>query len=603
MSHIRQFWLLRSRVVLVIATAYALAAQGCITTQSGEHHDSDATLHLDGLAQQPNQDIGFYLLDRRNAEPGGAPPRQREIHDSGQFLKRYVRARSDAQPTSRRSGIYRWQVDVPTSALLGDWAVQVSETRAPGLATSLGRIELAAYPIRLAPGTADLLPAEEIVGARLWVTDAPAGADFDTFVAFDNDGVGLGPSPPAVRIATFLTTRAVLDVMFEVWTYEVGGAPVYGVMCQPTARAPDEPLRTLIWNHGGIRTDQEAAAATALGADTSAGVGLGFADLQFCENTARSGWRVAMSAYRYQGISRLKCDPTASDPTEPCRITSYSCGPAATLPPGFDLPLPGGAGSLRESEFCLSETADVMRWTQIVRGMPGVDPNAILMMGGSHGACVTLCAVEQGVQVKAAVALAPPPDFERAALAQAATLPVASQPAFYANGWPHLLGGRPDEVPEAYHARSPLRMAVDLQRRPDFPLLLAAEVDDPIVGAWGSCDLAKAVGMSAYFYGLDMMTLRYELQPFPSPSELGDCAEHSLPWSVSEPTWMRGGPTLLLYQQPAGGGLCGLRHAYAAGFDLTTFGVMGSVMAGTMDTEVAKFILHWFPSPPPAAVP
>jgi len=206
--------------------------------------------------------------------------------------------------------------------------------------------------------------------------------------------------------------------------------------------------------------------------------------------------------------------------------------------------------------------------------------------------------------VKAAIALAPPPDFERAALAHAATLPAASRPAFYANGWPHLLGGRPDEVPEAYHARSPLRMAVDLQRRPDFPLLVAAEVDDPLVGAWGSCDLAQVVGMPAHFYGLDLTTIppSYVLRPTPSAAALGDCAEHPLPWSVSDPTWTRGGPTFLLYEQPLGGGLCGLRHGYAASFDLTTFAnTMDDIMAGVMDTEVGKFIVRWFPSPALAA--
>jgi len=234
------------------------------------------------------------------------------------------------------------------------------------------------------------------LGARFVVLDAPAGPEFDTFIALDNDGVGLGPSPPAELITTFPSAFVDGGVMFEVWTYQVGGAPVYGVMCQPRARAPDEPLRTLFWNHGGIRTDQEAAAAAALGADTSAGVGLGVADLELCENMAKLGWRVAMSAYRYQGVSRLNCTPTPS-PTDRCRPIAYSCSPKATLPAGFDLPLPGGPFSLRESEFCLSETADVMRWTEIVRGMPGVDPNSILMMGGSHGACVTLRAVEQGV--------------------------------------------------------------------------------------------------------------------------------------------------------------------------------------------------------------
>jgi len=316
-----------------------------------------------------------------------------------------VRARSDAQPTSRRSGVYRWQVDVPKSVLLGDWAAQVSEMRAPGLATSLGRVELSAYPIRVTPGTENLLPAEAILGARFVVLDAPAGPEFDTFIALDNDGVGLGPSPPAELITTFPSAFVDGGVMFEVWTYQVGGAPVYGVMCQPRARAPDEPLRTLIWNHRGIRTDQEAAAAAALGADTSAGVGLGVADLELCENMAKLGWRVAMSAYRYQGVSRLNCTPTPS-PTDRCRPIAYSCSPKATLPAGFDLPLPGGPFSLRESEFCLSETADVMRWTEIVRGMPGVDPNSILMMGGSHGACVTLgrtgCAGEGRDRARAA---------------------------------------------------------------------------------------------------------------------------------------------------------------------------------------------------------
>jgi len=80
-----------------------------------------------------------------------------------------------------------------------------------------------------------------------------------------------------------------------------------------------------------------------------------------------------MSAYRYLGVTVVG---------------------SPSLPPGLnDLAIPAELG--RPSEFCLGEVTDVLRWTEIVRARGDTDDDAILMLGGSHGGCVTLRAVER----------------------------------------------------------------------------------------------------------------------------------------------------------------------------------------------------------------
>jgi len=256
-------------------------------------------------------------------------------------------------------------------------------------------------------------------------------------------------------------------IEYEYGSYDVPGVehPVYGVMCHPID-AGTAPLRTVIWNHGGLRTPTDTT-----------NIGLTSADLDWCHDMAARHWRVAMSTYRYLGVTN---DGSLSIPSE--LIAS----------------IPSALG--RPSEFCLGEVTDVLRWTEIVRARSDTNDNEMLMIGGSHGGCVTLRAVEQGARVKAAIALAGPADFV----------------AWYDDGvarfgaaaidqWaPHFGGGGSILAPrDALTARSAVRMAVDIERRNDVKVMLVASFGDIFVPPKTVCQLAGLLGTANYFVNSD----------------------------------------------------------------------------------------------------
>ncbi len=465
----------RSMAGLVLLAAAGLLA-GCITTSSGDSRQSGAVT-LSGVTTAPNQEIVFRYVQRLETVPApGAEPAESEIQVPilcpNQACVQWVPLRTVSSSQPRRTpggrplGVYDWSVTIPDIArtvgspalsfAASAWARQ--DPTARGLSTSVGRIEIAARPI-----------VDGTVGPRLRTSVDGVNFEGDTFVAFDNDGVGPTAASPPAWTPDFEQPIAGLGITIQVGTYlvdavTVGGVPdpVRAVMCHPTDRGSD-PLRTVILNHGGLD------------------VGIENADLTFCIQMAQRGWRVAMSAYRGGRIQR-----NATDVTDP----------VFQLPDFVDQP-PTASASL--SEFCLGEVTDVLRWTEVVRARTDTLDDQILMIGGSHGACVTLRAVEQGAQVRAAVALAPPVEMR---IPYDLGVMTAMDPAAFIAFWaPRYGGGALGAPPGSLEARSPARMAVDLARRHDVHVLIASTIGDTDAPPAQGCLMGRLVSSTNFFLG------------------------------------------------------------------------------------------------------
>lgn len=465
---------------LWVGTALALAT-GCVQTPSGATSQSGAIIELSGVTTSSDQIIGFYFIDRRLADPTATPPdvpTENRIfvpnfQCGGQqcFEWQPLEVHSSLEPRRTRSGrslgVYDWSVSIPPVArysfdppltLAADaWSPQDPSARA--VVHGPGRVEIAAYVMEAGVPT-----------TRLRTHTDGLVLNGDTYVAHDDDGVSLVATPPSGWHGTRLPSGlAGVDVEFG--TYDVPGVPdpVQAVMCHPVA-AGDARIRTLILNHGGAN----------LGHTPDPFVRP--EDLEFCMRMAARGWRVAMSAYRGFGVTRdalFPAGPRLADAL-PVEIESE---PA----PGLEL-----------SEFCTGEVLDVLRWTELVRARSDTLTSRVLMMGGSHGGCVTLRAVEQGADVHAAIALAPITDFRflyARGLHQHPTTWAASAAPFY--------GGPPAGPPSvgALESRSPVRFTTDLLRRDDVPLLVGAALGDSVVPPQHACELATVLGTENHFLG------------------------------------------------------------------------------------------------------
>jgi len=166
---------------LALVVTVALTVSGCIAEESGQTHQNDATLHLSGRTQTPSQLVGFYLLDRRNTEPGERPA-------PGTIILAGAPGDGFRLPILAEAVRGRWNASISATSLPASaWASQNPDALA--VSTSVGRIEIAAYPVGRSP-TGAFGP----VGPRLRTRAGGLEDDFteaDTFVAFDNDGVEL----------------------------------------------------------------------------------------------------------------------------------------------------------------------------------------------------------------------------------------------------------------------------------------------------------------------------------------------------------------------------------------------------------------------------
>jgi hypothetical protein len=428
----------RDRCEFFGVLAFAITVSGCIYTPSGGSQQSTTPVTFHGATRGYFEHVDLFLLDRRGAEVGATP-------DLIPIAE--VSTARDPSP----SGLYQLSVTLPPSALPPwAWIPQVDAARKGPVSQSVGRLEIVARPRGLGEFLDTFsLAALSCLGTAAGRANPSSCSDGDSFVVYDNDGVGVDGPPPAaadfVRIGAPIALEGLArGIVLEVGSYQVPRVrsskvksptvKVNAVVCRP-ARVPPSGLRTVILNHGGFAALDSAA-------------------LDACVYWARAGWLAALSAYRFEPIDA---------PTGPRLPYTYPERVGQEAAPG-------------QLELCLGEVTDVLRWLDIVRARPDTDDSQILMWGYSHGACITLRSLEQGAKVTAAVAVSAPTDF------------------FTWN--PDAARGilPPEEIPAAYQARSAVRMAGDLKRRSDVRLLLVAVEKDIIVHPSQSCLLAKTIG-------------------------------------------------------------------------------------------------------------
>ena len=195
-------------------------------------------------------------------------------------------------------------------------------------------------------------------------------------------------------------------------------------------------------------------------------------------------------------------------------------------------------------ELCLGEVTDVMRLTEIVRGWPSVDPDRMLMWGHSHGACITVRALERGVKVKAAAAFAAPTDM--AEWYGYSPPPTPSDTVFTNNRLalsttfgdittPTPTRVTPDQSRIPYDWRSPVTYAEDLMARTDVKILLLQGSDDLQIHPSQACALARAYAPSISPAG--SMSMNWHLGANATiPAAPVDCT------GFSGLTWQSGAP-------------------------------------------------------------
>lgn len=332
-----------------------------------------------------------------------------------------------------------------------------------GLATAQGRLEITGTEQGYALDTFSQA-AQQCVLASNANDLSTAGmncTDGKSLVVFDNDGVGNGPETvglSAPLMGPYSDTLGSDTIQWEIRSYPVQGHAVYAAICHPSTTGTH---KTAIINHGDFN-----------GID---GVGIGY-----CISSAHSGWTTAMSSYRGEWVA---------------------IAPTTALPnlPTINLPSSGNI------EFCLGEVTDVMRLTALMPStFPSeVDTTRMVMWGHSHGACVTLRAVEHGVPLAAAAAFSPPTDFAR----WAGTNGNPPNILLGQNVACNSLGiknntcsaspqATPSAAPMAYTWRSSgtstSTLAGDLNARgPNLPVLILHDTYDEVVPVDQSCELSS----------------------------------------------------------------------------------------------------------------
>ncbi len=255
------------------------------------------------------------------------------------------------------------------------------------------------------------------------------------------------------------------EIVAEKVSYMVDGLRVSGLVCYPVAPGR-HPI--VVSNHGGF----QGLSAGELSDQTS------------CRQSARSGYVLIESSYR------------------------------------------GEDESEGEVEVCLGEVDDVLTMLEIARRQAYADPDRVGMIGGSHGGCITLRALQRGAPVQVGVVFAPPTDLAALYRYWVETfdqLEPTEQALFQqlmdvVRG---AAGGTPEQVPEEYRLRSPLAFADELQSVDGTLVVLHGDADT-LVPPRHSCDIAAAAGGFESFH-LDGSALETTAAP-------AGCADSSLNW-------------------------------------------------------------------------
>lgn len=164
----------------------------------------------------------------------------------------------------------------------------------------------------------------------------------------------------------------------------------------------------------------------------------------------------------------------------------------------------GEDGSEGQVEICKGEVNDVLTLTRIAKSLPYVNEEQTVMVGASHGGCITLMAVARGVNADAAAALVPPTDVARLYAdwsAAVAANPESAESKVLSGLIARVemsTGGTPEEVPLEYKVRSPVAFVDEINAWPGA-LFMMAGADDFIVPASQECSLAaQASGFESY---------------------------------------------------------------------------------------------------------
>jgi hypothetical protein len=302
-------------------------------------------------------------------------------------------------------------------------------------------------------------------------------------------------------------------VQWEIGHYKVEGKTIYGIVCSPTTAGKH---KTVIINHGGFELNE-----TSLN--------------NLCIPSAAAGWVVAMSAYRGEKIKH-------STPV---------VAPGQPIP--ADAPIAPGASVVQsqgEIELCLGEVTDVFRLTEIVRGWPSVDPDRVLMWGHSHGACITVRAVQRGIKVKAAAAFAAPTDMVEWYKYSPPPTPSDTVLTNTRLALPTTFGDitttpnttvTPDQSRIPYDWRSPVTYAEDLKARTDVKILLLQGNADPLIHPSQACALARAYAPSNSPPGTASMNWHLDASGAAVAATPVDCTGFTgLTWQTGAPprgTW------------------------------------------------------------------
>ncbi len=156
-----------------------------------------------------------------------------------------------------------------------------------------------------------------------------------------------------------------VSVQWQVGNYLSGGLQIYGILCAPTAAGP-HPVAIL--NHGLHYNPNPTPHVDPAILPYS---------LDGCMQMAAKGWLAAMSTYRGESIS----------------ISNFTAASDGII------------------ELCYGEVDDVLNLLSAVTALPGADAQKVLMLGYSHGSCITERAIERGAQVQIAVSIDGPTDF------------------------------------------------------------------------------------------------------------------------------------------------------------------------------------------------
>ncbi|MDQ1640172.1 MAG: hypothetical protein QOF62_3511 [Pyrinomonadaceae bacterium] len=334
-----------------------------------------------------------------------------------------------------------------------------------GLATSGGRVEITASSggspfVTFSVAAQECAKAKASSGLNI-VQAGDACYDGKSLVVFDNSGVGSNASTDP-WVSDFKPAVQPPGVQWELGHYKVEGKTIYGLVCSPTTPGKH---KTVIINHGGFELNE---------------ISLN----NFCIPSAQGGWVVAMSAYRGEKIRR----------------SSTIVAPDQPIVPGASV-----VQSQGEIELCLGEITDVLRLTEIVRGWPSVDPDRVLMWGHSHGACITVRALQRGVKVKAAAAFAAPTDMAAWYGYSPPSTPsdteltnnrLALSTTFGDITTTPRIRVTPDQSRIPYDWRSPVTYAEDLKARTDVKILLLQGIEDLLIHPSQACALAFAYAPS-----------------------------------------------------------------------------------------------------------